>query len=71
MLYIEIALSMSYLDSKIMAEKTALEFAEWHGLEVVTLVLPLVVVPFICPNMPPKILRVRWDLAYHQQTIEF
>ncbi|XVF33502.1 hypothetical protein REPUB_Repub17cG0174100 [Reevesia pubescens] len=47
--------SMSYLGPKIMAEKTALEFAEKHGLEVVTLVLPLVVGPFICPNMPPSV----------------
>ncbi|XWS77211.1 hypothetical protein CRYUN_Cryun01aG0242200 [Craigia yunnanensis] len=47
--------SMSYLGSKISAEKTALEFAERHGLEVVTLVLPLVVGPFICPNMPPSV----------------
>ncbi|XP_021280281.1 protein BRI1-5 ENHANCED 1 [Herrania umbratica] len=48
-------ISMSYLGSKIIAEKTALEFAERHGLEVVTLVLPLVVGPFICPNMPPSV----------------
>ncbi|XVF73410.1 hypothetical protein PTKIN_Ptkin12aG0199600 [Pterospermum kingtungense] len=47
--------SMSYLGSKITAEKTALEFAEQHGLEVVTLVLPLVVGPFICPNMPSAV----------------
>ena len=47
--------STSYLGSKIKAEKTALEFVERHGLEVVTLVLPLVVGPFICPNVPPSV----------------
>ncbi|KAJ0052976.1 hypothetical protein Pint_00243 [Pistacia integerrima] len=48
-------LSMSYLVSKITTEKTALEYAEKHGLNLVSLVLPLVVGPFICPNMPSSV----------------
>lgn len=48
-------LSMTYLVSKITTEKTALEYAEKHGLNLVSLVLPLVVGPFICPNMPSSV----------------
>lgn len=49
------SVSSSYLVSKTIVEKTALEFAEKHGLDLVTLVLPLVVGPFICPNIPSSV----------------
>lgn len=45
----------SYLVSKIMTEKGLLEFGKVNGLEVVSLVLPLVVGPFICPNIPSSV----------------
>lgn len=48
-------ISSSYLVSKILAEKTVLEFGEENGLEVVSLVLPLVVGPFICPKIPSSV----------------
>ncbi|MED6121805.1 hypothetical protein PIB30_033526 [Stylosanthes scabra] len=47
--------SSSYSVSKMLTEKAALEFGEKNGLEVVSLVLPLVVGPFICPNMPSSV----------------
>ncbi|KAK9273882.1 hypothetical protein L1049_018694 [Liquidambar formosana] len=47
--------STSYLVSKTVTERTALEFADKHGLDLVTLVLPLVVGPFICPRMPASV----------------
>ncbi|XP_057744231.1 vestitone reductase-like isoform X1 [Arachis stenosperma] len=47
--------SSSYLVSKILTEKAALEFGQNNGLEVVSLVLPLVVGPFICPNIPSSV----------------
>lgn len=47
--------SSSYLVSKIMTEKTALEFAKKNGLDLVTLVLPVVVGPFICPTIPSSV----------------
>ncbi|XP_062154304.1 vestitone reductase isoform X3 [Alnus glutinosa] len=45
----------SYLVSKTITEKIALEFAEKNGLDLVTLVLPLVVGPFICPAIPSSV----------------
>ncbi|KAG2729643.1 hypothetical protein I3760_01G259900 [Carya illinoinensis] len=45
----------SYLVSKTITERTALEFAEKNGLDLVTLVLPLVVGPFICPTIPSSV----------------
>ncbi|KAL5792578.1 hypothetical protein ACOSP7_001172 [Xanthoceras sorbifolium] len=48
-------LSTSYLVSKIVTERTALEFAEKNRLDLVSLVLPLVVGPFICPNIPSSV----------------
>lgn len=47
--------SSSYLVSKTLTERAALEFGEKNGLEVVSLVLPLVVGPFICPNIPSSV----------------
>jgi nucleoside-diphosphate-sugar epimerase len=45
----------SYLVSKIMTEKSVLEFGKVNELKVVSLVLPLVVGPFICPNIPSSV----------------
>ncbi|GAU38611.1 hypothetical protein TSUD_266510 [Trifolium subterraneum] len=45
----------SYLVSKILTEKSVLEFGKVNGLEVVSLVLPLVVGPFICPKIPSSV----------------
>uniref|UniRef100_A0A2C9VVQ4 NAD-dependent epimerase/dehydratase domain-containing protein n=1 Tax=Manihot esculenta TaxID=3983 RepID=A0A2C9VVQ4_MANES len=42
----------SYWVSKLLAEKRALEFAEEHGLDLVTVIPSFVVGPFICPNLP-------------------
>ena len=47
--------SSSYLVSKILTEKAALEFGEKNGLEVVSLVLALAVGPFICSNIPSSV----------------
>ncbi|XP_010524363.1 PREDICTED: protein BRI1-5 ENHANCED 1 [Tarenaya hassleriana] len=47
--------SSSYVVSKLAAEKTALDFGGKHGLEVVTLVIPLVVGPFISPSLPSSV----------------
>ena len=47
--------SSSYLVSKTVTEKAALKFGEENGMEVVSLVLPLVVGPFICPKMPSSV----------------
>ncbi|KAJ7950978.1 Dihydroflavonol-4-reductase-like protein [Quillaja saponaria] len=51
----KIATSSSYLVSKTLTEKVALEFAQKNGLEVVSLVLSLVVGPFICPKVPSSV----------------
>ncbi|KAJ4727126.1 Dihydroflavonol 4-reductase family [Melia azedarach] len=48
-------LSKQYLVSKIVTEKIALEYAEKHGIELVSLVLPLVVGPFICSTLPSSV----------------
>ncbi|KAL5539897.1 hypothetical protein UlMin_045075 [Ulmus minor] len=45
----------SYLVSKTLVEKEALDFAEKNGLNLVSVVLPLVVGPFICPNIPASV----------------
>uniref|UniRef100_A0A0D3D2R3 Uncharacterized protein n=1 Tax=Brassica oleracea var. oleracea TaxID=109376 RepID=A0A0D3D2R3_BRAOL len=42
----------SYAVSKIAAETVALEFGGKNGLKVVTLVISLVVEPFISPSLP-------------------
>ena len=47
--------SPSYLLSKTITERTALEFAEKNGLDLVTLVLPLVVGSFLCPTIPSSV----------------
>ncbi|XP_061374301.1 vestitone reductase [Gastrolobium bilobum] len=45
----------SYAVSKTLAEKAVLEFGEKHGLDVVTLIPPFVVGPFICPKLPDSV----------------
>lgn len=47
--------SSSYVVSKMAAETAALEFGGKNGLEVVTLVIPLVVGPFISPSLPSSV----------------
>jgi nucleoside-diphosphate-sugar epimerase len=42
----------SYIISKTSTERASLEFAEKHGLDVVTLIPSFVVGPFICPKFP-------------------
>ncbi|KAJ6404671.1 hypothetical protein OIU84_012772 [Salix udensis] len=45
-----------YFISKTLTEKRALEFAEEHGLDLVTLIPSYILGPFICPNMPASVL---------------
>ena len=47
--------SSSYVVSKMAAETAALEFGVKNGLEVVTLVIPLVVGPFISQSLPSSV----------------
>ncbi|KAI8025073.1 hypothetical protein LOK49_LG02G00603 [Camellia lanceoleosa] len=42
----------SYVISKTKTEMAVLEFADKHGLDVVSVIPSLVVGPFICPNLP-------------------
>lgn len=44
-----------YFISKTLTEKSALEFAEEHGLDLVTLIPTYILGPFICPNMPASV----------------
>lgn len=44
-----------YFISKTLTEKRALEFAEEHGLDLVTLIPTYILGPFICPNMPGSV----------------
>ncbi|XP_022757087.1 vestitone reductase-like [Durio zibethinus] len=41
----------SYAISKTLAEKAVVEFAAEHGLDLVTVIPPMVLGPFICPKM--------------------
>ncbi|KAA8520512.1 hypothetical protein F0562_014768 [Nyssa sinensis] len=45
----------SYIISKTLCERAALEFAEKHGLDLVTLIPPVVFGPFICPSIPGSV----------------
>jgi nucleoside-diphosphate-sugar epimerase len=47
--------SGSYMISKTLTERDTLEFAEKHGLDVVTLIPSFVVGPFICPKFPNSV----------------
>ncbi|KAJ9183662.1 hypothetical protein P3X46_007485 [Hevea brasiliensis] len=44
-----------YMISKTFTEKIALEFAEEHGLDLVTIIPSLIVGPFICPKFPSSV----------------
>lgn len=48
----------SYIISKTLAERAALEFAEVHGLDLVSLIPPMIIGPFICPSCPGSIYTV-------------
>ena len=50
----------SYLVAKNKTERAALDFAEQYGLDLVFLIPPLIVGPFICPRIPES---VRWSLS--------
>ncbi|GMI73581.1 BRI1-5 ENHANCED 1 [Hibiscus trionum] len=45
----------SYIISKTLTERAALEFGAQHGLDVVTVIPSLVVGPFICPKFPGSV----------------
>ncbi|KAJ7962200.1 Dihydroflavonol-4-reductase [Quillaja saponaria] len=45
----------SYFISKTLTEKSALEFAEQHGLDLVTIIPSFVFGPFICPKLPASV----------------
>ncbi|MBA0846769.1 hypothetical protein Goshw_007062, partial [Gossypium schwendimanii] len=45
----------SYMISKTLTERAALEFGTQHGLDVVTVIPSLVVGPFICPKFPGSV----------------
>ncbi|XVE76966.1 hypothetical protein DITRI_Ditri13aG0023500 [Diplodiscus trichospermus] len=45
----------SYMISKTLTERTALEFGAEHGLDVVTVIPSFVVGPFICPKFPGSV----------------
>lgn len=44
-----------YFISKIETERAALEFAEKHGLDLVTLIPSFVLGPFLCPRLPGSV----------------
>ena len=44
-----------YTISKTLVEKRGLEFAQEHGLDLVTVIPPFIVGPFICPNLPASV----------------
>uniref|UniRef100_A0A2P2IXC7 Uncharacterized protein MANES_05G045600 n=1 Tax=Rhizophora mucronata TaxID=61149 RepID=A0A2P2IXC7_RHIMU len=45
----------SYMISKTLTEKKLLEFASDHALDLVTLIPPFIVGPFICPKLPSSV----------------
>jgi nucleoside-diphosphate-sugar epimerase len=45
----------SYMISKTLTEKAALEFAEKHGLDLVTVIPTFINGPFICPRLPGSV----------------
>ncbi|KAL7203688.1 hypothetical protein ACSBR2_016866 [Camellia fascicularis] len=45
----------SYMISKTLTEKAALEFAEKHGLDLVTVIPTFIHGPFICPRLPGSV----------------
>ena len=45
----------SYMISKTITERAALDFAHEHGLDLVTVIPSFVVGPFICPRFPGSV----------------
>ncbi|XP_057968159.1 vestitone reductase-like isoform X1 [Malania oleifera] len=45
----------AYMISKTLTERAALEFAEKHGLDLVTVIPSLIVGPFLCPRIPGSV----------------
>ncbi|KAF7826003.1 bifunctional dihydroflavonol 4-reductase/flavanone 4-reductase [Senna tora] len=45
----------SYAISKTLTEKAVLEFGDKNGLQVVTVIPPLVLGPFVCPKLPGSV----------------
>ncbi|XWS32329.1 hypothetical protein CRYUN_Cryun23aG0150300 [Craigia yunnanensis] len=50
------SLVSSYAVSKTLTEKAVVEFAAEHGLDLVTVIPPMVVGPFICPKMQGSVI---------------
>lgn len=45
-----------YFVSKTLAEKAAWDFAKDNGLDLITVIPPLVVGPFVSSSMPPSMI---------------
>ncbi|THG21410.1 hypothetical protein TEA_008506 [Camellia sinensis var. sinensis] len=45
----------SYIISKTLAERAALEFAKDHGLNLVSLIPPMIIGPYLCPHCPGSV----------------
>lgn len=45
----------SYIISKTLSEKAALDFAKEHGLDLLVLIPTLVTGPFLCPQCPATV----------------
>ncbi|CAK9186520.1 unnamed protein product [Ilex paraguariensis] len=48
-------LGASYMITKTLTEKAALEFAEKHGLDLVTIIPTFINGPFVCPRLPGSV----------------
>ncbi|XP_052194340.1 vestitone reductase-like [Diospyros lotus] len=46
---------VSYMISKVKTERAASEFAEKHGMDLVTVIPTFINGPFICPNLPSSL----------------
>ncbi|KAL4308068.1 hypothetical protein GQ457_01G055760 [Hibiscus cannabinus] len=62
---------VSYIISKTLTEKAALEFGAQHGLDVVTVIPSLVFGPFICPSLPASVPLVFPLVSGNQQGFRF
>ncbi|XP_031390097.1 vestitone reductase-like isoform X1 [Punica granatum] len=56
----------SYMISKTLSEKAALEFGESNGLDVVTIVPPFVTGPFVCDKLPDSV-RISMAMIFGNQ----
>ncbi|GMP61816.1 hypothetical protein CsSME_00024129 [Camellia sinensis var. sinensis] len=45
----------SFIISKTLAERAALEFAKDHGLNLVSLIPPMIIGPYLCPHCPGSV----------------